>query len=403
MQCFDRYNRPFDKENNRLEWATEEGQLDAIRAGHRIGCDAHWFDAALFVGDFPYGVGNYDPKPKEFPNGLKPLGDLCHELGMQFILWFEPERVSPNTQIAREHPEWIFNVVEKWGDDDNWGSVLNLGIPEARKWMTELLSSQIKEFGVDVYRQDFNVSKPLAPWKENDTPDRQGITEIRYVEGLYEMWDTLVAENPGLMIDNCSGGGRRIDLETCMRAVHLWRSDTNCESDRPDLNQSLSYTLGRYLPLTASCAWETDPYTVRSCATTSAICQFDYLGTDYDEEMAKASLAEVKENQKYWYGDIYALTSCANSQDQLAVFQYHRADLNEGLLLAFRRHQCDYVAVTVCLKGIDPKMNYNLEIINDNRKVTTKTMTGQSLMTEGLDIRPGDKGSSLVIRYKPAK
>lgn len=52
------------------------------------------------------------------------------------------------------------------------------------------------------------------------------MTEIRFVEGHYAMWDELREKNPGLWIDNCAGGGRRIDLEMCMRSVPLWRSDT---------------------------------------------------------------------------------------------------------------------------------------------------------------------------------
>jgi alpha-galactosidase len=403
MQCFDRYNNPIDRSTNVPAWATEKGQLEAIVAANEIGCDTHWFDAAWFEGDFPFGVGNCYPKPKEFPNGLKPLGDLCHKLGMRFVLWFEPERIAPRTQLAREHPEWAFGGDKEWGGEGDWGKVLNLGIPGARKWMTELLSKQISEYGVDVYREDFNVSAPVESWRQNDTPDRQGISEIRFVEGLYKMWDTLLAEHPGLMIDNCSAGGRRIDLETCMRSVQLWRSDTNCWAGRPDLNQSLSYTLGRYVPLTASCSWDPSPYTVRSCATTSVVCQFDFLNPKFPKELAKASLAEVKENQKYWYGDAYTLTPCSNSLDQLAVFQYHRADLNEGLILAFRRSECEYAGITVCLRGVDPTTKYRVELINEARKIETKTMVGKDLMTKGLDIKPGGKGSSMVIRYKPVK
>ena len=66
-----------------------------------------------------------------------------------------------------------------------------------------------------MYRNDFNLD-PLGFWRGADAPDRQGITEIRYVEGQYAIWDELLRRGiPGCAIDNCASGGRRIDLETC--------------------------------------------------------------------------------------------------------------------------------------------------------------------------------------------
>jgi alpha-galactosidase len=319
---------------------------------------------------------------------------------MRFVLWFEPERVAPNTQIAQEHPEWLLGKEDDWRGKENWGKVFNLGNPEARQWMTELLSKRISEYGVDIYREDFNID-PLRFWQEGDTPDRQGITEIKFMEGLYEMWDTLLARHPGLVIDNCASGGRRIDLETCMRSVAMWRSDTSCWPGHSEWNQAQSYMLGHYVPLMSSTSWDPDSYTLRSCSTMCTICEFDYLSPDFNKELAKAVIAEVKENQKYWYGDTYALTPSNTSLDQLAVYQFHRADLNEGLILAFRRPKCEYIGVTVNLKGLDSSVNYVLEFIDDAKKITTKTITGRSLITEGLDIKPGGKGNSLVIRYKP--
>ena len=86
--------------------------------------------------------------------------------------------------------------------------------------MTERISSLIEEFGVTIYRQDFNMA-PGPVWTEADTPDRVGMSEIRHIEGLYAFWDELLARHPGLVIDNCSSGGRRIDLESISPRHHL--------------------------------------------------------------------------------------------------------------------------------------------------------------------------------------
>lgn len=90
-----------------IDWPTEAGQLQAVEAAYQMGFDTYWLDAAWFPGGFPNGAGNWFTKRKEFPNGLKPVSDLCHKYRMQFVVWFEPCRVAPGTQIAREHPEFV--------------------------------------------------------------------------------------------------------------------------------------------------------------------------------------------------------------------------------------------------------------------------------------------------------
>jgi alpha-galactosidase len=384
-QCFDRYSW------TRPEWPTEAGQIAAVQFAHDVGCDAHWFDAAWFEGGFPNGVGNWYPKPKEFPNGLKPVGEACHKLGLKFVLWFEPERVAAGTQIAREHPEWVFGGAN--------GGLFKLSDPAARRWLTDLLSKHIADFGIDVYRNDFNLD-PLGFWRQNDAPDRQGMTEIRYVEGHYAMWDELRAKHPGLLIDNCASGGRRIDLETISRSVPLWRSDTSCSPGHPDWNQAQTVGLSQYLPLHTACGWTPNPYDFRSSATAGAICQWDYLAPDFPLDLAKATLAEAKENQKYWYGDFYPLNRCSVTPDHWAAYQFHRPDLNAGLVLVFRRAESNYPAMTVSLRGLDPAAKYSVESLDDARQKTTKVVSGAELMEE-MELRVGKKGSSLVMRYGP--
>ena len=85
-------------------------------------------------------------------------------------------------------------------------NILNLGNPEAREWLTDHISNMISTEGIDVYRQDFNI-EPMAFWEKADTPDREGMTEIRYIEGLYTFWDELRFRHPNLIIDNCASGG----------------------------------------------------------------------------------------------------------------------------------------------------------------------------------------------------
>jgi alpha-galactosidase len=385
LQCFDRYI------NSRPEWATEAGQLRGVRATRELGCDTHWLDAGWFEGGFPNGVGNLFYKPTAFPNGLKPIGNACQAAGLQFLVWFEPERVATNTQIAVEHPTFVHG--------GKHGGLFKLGEAAPRRWLTDQLLTRLQESGITAYRNDFNLN-PLVYWHASDKPDRQGMTEIRYVEGHYAMWDELIARQPGLWIDNCASGGRRIDLETLMRSVTLWRSDTGCSPGHAAWDQSQAHSVAQYLPLFASCAWEPTAYVLRSAASAGIICQFDYLNESFSTENARAALAEVKENQKFWYGDFYPLTRASLSPDVLVGWQCHRADLNAGIVLLFRRNESAYPAIQLVLRGLQPQSRYAVEFIDEQRARRQAVLTGQELMSN-FEVRLPTRGSSLLVRYRP--
>lgn len=385
--------QPFDRYWQTEWWPTEAAQLEAVEAANNLGCDTYWLDAAWFPGNFPNGVGNWFHKPKEFPNGLGPIGERCRSHGLDFIVWFEPCRVGKDSQIAHEHPEFVFG-----GKD---GGLFNLGDPAARRWITDTLSQRISEYNITVYREDYNID-PLDYWRNNDTPDRQGMTEIRFVEGHYAMWDELRARHPGLWIDNCASGGRRIDLETCMRSVPLWRSDTSCWAGHPEWNQMQSVALSQFVPLNTASAWDIDRYTFRSSSTGGLICELPYKDPAFPMEQAKAVIAETMANRTYWYGDLYPLTPISTAQDQFYAWQLHRADLNEGMVAAFRRPECPVVGLIVPLNAVDPAMTYEVEFVDERGESTVQIVTGKELTTTGLTLRLEQKGESLLVRYKPA-
>jgi alpha-galactosidase len=384
LQCFDRYSW------TRPDWATEAGQIRAVETAAALGLDAHWLDAAWFVGGFPNGVGNWRPKPEAFPNGLGPVGKACHDHGLGFIVWYEPERVAPGTRLAQEHPEFVMG-----GDK---GGLFKLNDPAARRWLTGLLSTQIAEYHIDIYRNDFNID-PLSFWRANDAEDRQGMTEIRYVEGHYAMWDELRARHPGLIIDNCASGGRRIDLETCMRSVPLWRSDTNCFPGNADWNPGHSAGISYYLPLHTACAWTPDAYTVRASTTAGLICQWDYMNEGFPFAAARQAIEEAKDLAKYWYGDIYPLTRDPHVPESWCAFQLHRPDLGEGIVLFFRRAASPYTGLEVSLQALNADATYVIERKTDDFAVASEERTGNELMTSFHATLP-KQSSSAVVRYR---
>jgi alpha-galactosidase len=387
-------------------WATEAGQIQAAHVNQKMGADTLWMDAGWFPGFFPNGAGNWLPRPDDFPQGLKPVGDACHRLGLRFLLWYEPERVAVDTVIANEHPEFVLGGKK--------GGLFNLGDAKARRWMTDLLDRQIEEFGLDCYRQDFNMD-PLPFWRANDAPDRQGITEIRHIEGLYAMWDELRSKHPQLYIDNCASGGRRIDLETISRAIVQTRSDTEGVPGRADWEQSQTWGLNLYYPLSSAFTWDLSSYDFRSYAAAGLLGEWDVLSPQFPIETVRTALAEARENQPYFTGDYFPLTPWTMAPDQWMAYQFHRADLDAGIVLAFRHAQSPWArfwakvpafrhaqnpraTFRAKLRGLDPRGSYQVTFIGDDYKPVSRIMSGETLAD--LELRLEKPRSSLLVRYQ---
>jgi len=368
---------------------TERNQLEAITGMARLGVEAYWLDAGWFEGGWPSGVGSWVPKAAAFPRGLKPLGDEARRRGMGFVLWFEPERVSPTSRIAREHPEWVLRAGE--GD-----GLLNLGDDAARAWLTDYLSRCITDWGITVYRQDFNIA-PLRFWQAADGPERQGLAEIRYLEGLYALWDELRRRHPGLTIDNCASGGRRLDLETCSRSYPLWRSDTQCGGQAlPTADQVQTAGLSLWLPLHAAGVWSFEPYAFRSVATTGTSVCPDTRGLDATAlAQGQRALAEIKRLRPLWLGDYYPLLPINLHETVWCGWQCHRADLGQGFAMLFRRPRSPYSRAQVALQGLDAQATYQIEHVDTGRR---ERLTGAQLGAWEAEI--AEAGRSLLVVYE---
>ena len=233
----------------------ERRSLDRLTR-EKVHLDYWWIDAGWYPCEPDWEqTGTWSPDLLLYPNGLRAVSDLVHQRGTKLMVWFEPERVAHGTWLFEQHPEWLLRRNSILGRQDSGRQnhrLLNLGDPAARQWLTDHVDRFLTEQGIDLYRQDFNIN-PLLYWKENDAPDRQGITENLYVQGYLAYWDELRRRHPGMLIDSCASGGRRNDLETLRRGMPLGnRSDFFTPSDG-DLNyasgnQGQTYGLSSWVP-----------------------------------------------------------------------------------------------------------------------------------------------------------
>jgi len=354
--------------------------------------DYWWMDAGWYVYDPTYSpagwphTGTWEVDRKRFPNGLRAISDHAHGKDIKTIVWFEPERVAPGTWLYTKHPEWLLG---KDGDQ----KLLALGNPEARGWLIEHVDGLIKSQGIDLYRQDFNM-EPLPYWRSNDADDRQGITENHHVTGYLAYWDELRRRHPGMLIDTCASGGRRNDIETLRRAVPLLRSDWLLE---PTSQQCHTYGLASWIPLYGTGVNQFEPYGFRSCMCPFVNACYDLRNKEADWAAVRRMIDDWRSVAQYYYGDYYPLTSYSAEDDVWMAWQFHRPDLGEGMVQAFRRPGSIYESARMKLRGLEPGKNYG---VTDLDAGETNTHTGTDLMETGLLISLPKQPDSAVVVYR---
>ncbi len=376
--------------------------------------DYIWMDAGW------YGTGT-DPSPDEFegdwfehsgdwrinvthhPDMLKDVSKAIKDAGKKYLLWFEPERVRKNAPIVSEHPEYF--IASPFENDMNM--LLNLGDEKAFGYCLSTISSIMEDLDIKCYRQDFNF-EPLEFWRRNDKENRSGITEIKHINGLYKFWDALRERFPGLLIDNCASGGRRIDMETLRRSIPLWRSDATCPANPiPEITQAHSLCFGLWMPYSGtSCGRNmTDLYKFRSAYAPALVSNAtfsaneDYCATLEEAQAFKRFLNEYLRVRPFLSEDIYPLTEPNIHNDNWSAVQYHRPENNDGIIQVFRRSKSPYVDSIFYLNGIDENKTYTF---SDADNALSTDIPGKDLIANGFFVRLAKPNTSKIFFYREA-
>ncbi len=348
-----------------------------------IWMDAGWYGNGTqespdeFEGDWPAHTGNWMINKTYHPDGLQDVKQAVKDAGLKFLLWFEPERVIYSTPIAQEHPEYFLD--HPTGDDN---LLLDLGNEEAWQYCHDLLADKIRELGIDCYRQDFNFC-PLDYWRKHDPANRQGISEIKHITGLYRLWDALLAEFPHLFIDNCASGGLRIDIEMLRRSAPLWRSDLQCPADwiiNSTQNHHLNFST--WLPWSGTGSGRTlcDTYRFRTAYAPGMNTGYVYSAktptpsTPEELDWIRRYGEEYKKVRPYLSRDFFPLTDRLPADDGWAACQFNRPEFGDGIVQIFRREKSPYCTAQFQLQDLDGEYEFT-----DADDGSTFTLTGNVL------------------------
>ncbi len=194
----------------------------------RFVLDDGWFGARR---DDSAGLGDWQVSADAWPQGLGPLVEHVHGLGMQFGLWFEPEMVNPDSDLFRAHPQWVLADADRLPALRRNQLVLDLSLPEVHDYLLASLDALVTEYRLDFIKWDHNRDLAEAPHVHKQTL------------AVYRLLDALRARHPGLEIESCSSGGARIDLGVLERTDRVWTSDTNDPLDRQQIQRWTSLLL----------------------------------------------------------------------------------------------------------------------------------------------------------------
>ena len=347
-----------------------------------LGMDDGWFGKRNFDN---CSLGDWKVNEKKITGGLKHLVDEVNKIGLQFGIWFEPEMISPDSDLYRAHPDWAIQIAGREATQSRNQYVLDLSRPEVRDYAYECVASILRSANIAYVKWDMN--RQLSDLGSSYLPkERQQELFHRYVLGVYELQERLVTEFPDLLLENCSGGGARFDPGMLYYSPQIWCSDNTDAVERLMIQEGSAliyplsvigahvsdcpnHSVGRVTPfetrghvaLAGTFGYELDitkiPEEDRVLIPEQTVTYNKYRHLIQQGEYYR--IASYRENHKY---DCWALSS----QDKKEVLVTYVQVL--GVPNSHSRK--------VFLRGFDPKTTYRLE-------GTEETYTGEMLMKGG--------------------
>lgn len=347
------------------------------------------------------GLGDWYVNQEKFPNGLAELINYVKELGMDFGIWVEPESVNPDSDLYRNHPDWVYRFADREPKEARFQYTLNISKPEVKQFILDFMTKLLGE-NKDITFIKWDMNKTLTEVSAGDTASDKELW-YRHVKTLYEIWAELRSRFPHVEFETCSGGGSRVDLGILRYADQCWPSDNTDAYSRLSIQEGFSYF---YAPRIMT-AWVTDastgdgrkyerPYSYRFHSSMMGMLGIGANISRFSEEVLAEfadRIAQYKEiRETVQYGRQYRLSSLRESP--LHAVEYVSEDGKEAVIFAFHQGFIhDAVEPRLYPEGLEPDGVYQVEGMEGS-------LHGSTLMKAGLETGFGGDFDSRMIRIR---
>ncbi|MDX2703587.1 alpha-galactosidase [Streptomyces sp. PA03-6a] len=350
------------------------------------------------------GLGDWRVDREVWPAGLAPLADHVRSLGMEFGLWVEPEMVNLDSDLAREHPDWVLAPARGAGPSARHQHVLDLSHPGVVTYLLGALDALIEEYGIAYLKWDHNREVHEAVGGPADRPVAHA-----QVEALYLLLDTLRRRHPALEIESCASGGGRVDLGVLARTDRVWASDCNDPVER----QSIQRWTGQLLPpeLVGAHVGPTPSHTTARVGSDTfrlATALFGHPGIEQDitrctpEELARltAWTALYRELRPLLHGGRTVRADLPGDATLLHGVVAHDAT---AALYCWARVATSPEGQSgrVPLPGLAPALRYRVRVRTDLGLPSFHQTSGPAWLTEAIDDRLALPGTLLTAAGLP--
>ena len=391
---------------------SEAGQIALAEKAAALGADRFIVDDGWFGQrkDDHAGLGDWYVNKEKFPHGLKTLIDKVHSLGMDFGLWVEPEMVNPDSDLYRQHPDWVLNFPGRPRSEQRNQLVLNLARPDVRSFVFDFMDKLLTANDINYIKIDYNRNWSEPGWDQLPAAEQKRVY-VEFVQNMYGIMAELRKRHPKLEIETCSGGGGRVDLGILRYADEAAISDDGDEFDELALQDGFSYA---YAPLIMT-TWETDspdglnnrtlPMNYRMLSAMQGSMGISANITKWSDEetaLAKRLISAYHQLQAtITEGDLYRLISPRNGS-KFAANERVNGDKSQVVVFAFiHSTQKGWGFPLLKLKGLDSAAEYALTPVEGKARVGTPAVaSGAWWMNHGLEMDEDFRGDFQAAAFR---
>ncbi|WP_047395278.1 alpha-galactosidase [Cetobacterium sp. ZOR0034] len=370
----------------------EEKILDIAKKAKELGVelfvlDDGWFGARNHD---KAGLGDWWSNLEKIPSGVEGLSKKVEEMGIKFGLWFEPEMVNKDSELYRNHPNWILRAPNRKNTPSRNQHTLDLGREDVREYLYEKISKILRESKISYVKWDMN--RPMTEvWSEVIDSTKQGEVFHRYILGLYELLEKLTTEFPEVLFESCASGGNRFDPGMLYYMPQTWTSDDTDAVERIKIQYgtSLCYpvvSMGAHV----SAVPNHQTNRVTPIKTRGNVAIFGAFGyeldlnkiTDEEKEIVKKQIEFFKENRELiQFGDFYRLVSPFEKKLNDAAWMVVSKDKKEALVAKYKILSVPNAGYeSLILSGLNEDYLYSVESL----QVQGKSYYGDELQNSGV-------------------